>query len=301
MCNLTCQGCSSASDIVKDTQSDPTMESIFTSIENLAKYVEPESVDLMGGELLLYWDRVEQIVPKIREHFPNTRIGMVTNGLLLDKYKDRLLALCEKYHPCDVDITDHFTLFSSDITAKKFHKKLDDFVATLNQGEVIRWEDPRGRLERYKDSTQIDDWKRIMIRERNYSNDYTNVKVTNPQEFMPCYTEANGQIKPHATNDPQGSYTHGCAMPWCYTLVDSKLYKCSWFVVLPKILEKHNQLDDLDWAKYLAYAPVDLTNPTEQALINFENNSLRGISLCDMCSNNPNTNIKQTKDNVLNQ
>jgi hypothetical protein len=32
-CNLSCQGCSSASDVVKTSEYDPSIESIFASIE----------------------------------------------------------------------------------------------------------------------------------------------------------------------------------------------------------------------------------------------------------------------------
>ena len=122
-CNLSCQGCTSASDVVKTTDSDPSLESIFLSVEQLSNYVYPESVDLMGGELFLYWDKVVQIVPVIRKYFPTSRISLVTNGLLLPKYKEQLLELCETYHPCTIDITNHFTLFSKDVRTKKYQKK----------------------------------------------------------------------------------------------------------------------------------------------------------------------------------
>lgn len=298
-CNLSCRGCSSASDIVKTTVYDPSIESIFTSIENLAKYIEPESIDLMGGELFLYWDKVEQIVSKIRQHFPDTQIALATNGLLLDKYKDSLLRLCEENHPCVIDITDHFTLFSKDIKAKKYHKKLDEFLAQLTTISVSNWPNPADHLKEHK-STEVDDWQRYFIEKKLYSGSSTTVKVYNQQKFVSCYYPIDEKIKPYATNDPDGSYAHGCAMPYCHLLVDSKLYKCSWFAVLPRILEKYNQLHDPDWQKYLKYQPIDLSAPTQTQLDQFEETSTRSIELCDMCSNNKSLNgTLHNKTNVF--
>lgn len=252
----------------------------------------------MGGELFLYWDKVEKIIIKIRQHFPNTKIGLATNGLLLPKYKDNVLTLCEKYHPCDIDITDHFTLFSKDVKAKKYHKKLDAFLSDFIPATVVKWDNPKEYLEKHKDC-DIDDWKRFLIKEQTYAATASTIKVFNSQEFVPCYYTEEGKIKPWATNDPAGSYANGCAMPYCHTLVDSKLYKCSWFVVLPQLLSAHNQLQDPDWQPYLNYQPVDLINPTQEQLTQFEKTSRCAVPLCDMCTNNPNNILKQTKENVL--
>lgn len=262
-CNLSCKGCSSGSDIIKNYDNDPTLESILCSIENLSNHVIPDNIDLIGGELLLYWDRIELITAKIRQHFPTTNIGMVTNGLQLDKFKDRLIDLCKRNHPCTVDITDHFTLFSSDVVAKKYHKKLNTFLKNTHRAQIV-------------------------------------TQLTKPIEFKSCYyiTE-QGKLKPYATNDPIGSYTNGCAMPYCHTLVDSKLYKCSWFVVLPNILASKGQSNDIDWDRYLNYQPLDLVNPTDESLLAFSNTQDQAISLCDMCSNKSSDGIIKIKENVL--
>lgn len=296
-CNLSCQGCSSASDVVKTSEYDPSIESIFASIENLANCVEPESIDLMGGELFLYWDKVTQIVDKVRQHFPHTPIALATNGLLLHKYKDRLLKLCEDHHPCVVDITDHFTLFSKDVRTKKFHKKLDEFLADMVPVSVVKWSNALDHLKEHK-STEVDDWQRYLVEKKLYSGKSATVKVYNQQKFVSCYYTEDAKIKPHATNDPAGSYANGCAMPYCHLLVDSKLYKCSWFAVLPQLLSKTDQLQDPDWQKYLKYQPIDIASPQQAHLDQFEQTSCSSIELCDMCSNKP-AGVLHTKSNVF--
>jgi organic radical activating enzyme len=298
-CNLSCQGCTSASDVVKTTDSDPSLESIFLSVEQLSNYVYPESVDLMGGELFLYWDKVVQIVPVIRKYFPTSRISLVTNGLLLPKYKEQLLELCETYHPCTIDITNHFTLFSKDVRTKKYQKKLDAFLSTLTKTEEIKWKNPIEHLRTHK-TPDIENPKELLVQKQIYKDDKIYVKLYNQQAFVSSYYKTeDGKIKPHATNDPDGSYANGCAMPYRYFLRDSKLYKCSWFSVLPEILKSYGQEDDPDWQKYLAYQPIDLNNPTVESLEEFDRTKRAGISLCDMCSNNPNNAVVHTRDQVL--
>jgi organic radical activating enzyme len=283
-CNLSCSGCSSISDQIKDYDQDPTIESIFESIDHLSNTVIPGSIDLMGGELFLYWDRIKQIVPKVREKFPATTIIMTTNGMMLDKYQNEVIELCNTYGPCVLEVTNHFTLFPQDTLTLNYKKKIDSFIEKNNF---------------VSDTPYIVKFK--TAEDATFENPDLNmeVSISKPQVFIPGYQKTDGQVKPFATNDPEGSYRNGCAMPICHMLVDSKLYKCSWLAFLPKLLAKYGQLDDPDWKKYLEYQPVDLSNPTEQALADFEATRHSAISVCDMCSNNVNHQIPHNRSTVL--
>lgn len=302
-CNLSCKGCSSGSNFITNNQYDPTMVSIYQSIENLSKYVEPESIDLIGGELFLYWDRIGLIVKKIREHYPTTIICLASNGLLLDKFKQPLLDICRTYHPCKIDITDHFTLFSEDVIAKKYHTKLNNFIKQLDANKLVetKQEINIDWLLNNKASVTSANYKKLSIIDETYIDKHSTViHLSKRPEFKSSYFEnADGTIKPFVTNDSNGSYSNGCGMPQCHALVNSKLYKCSWFSILPHLLEIKSQLDDPDWAKYLTYKPLDLTNTTIAELDQFYNTRDCAIDLCDMCSNNQNTIIKRTKYNVI--
>ena len=90
-CNLSCKGCTSASDIIKTINYDPSLDSILDSIDNLATYVDVKEFDLMGGEAFLYWESIEKISEHIRKKFPKSTIGICTNGLLLEKFQDKLI------------------------------------------------------------------------------------------------------------------------------------------------------------------------------------------------------------------
>lgn len=282
-CNLSCNGCTSASDIIKNYEHDPTLDSIFESIDDLSNYADVNEFDLMGGEAFLYWDSIEKIVEHIRIKFPNSTIGICTNGLLLDKFQNKLIEFCKTFHPCVIDITNHFKLFSDDIIAKKFHKTLEKFLETnhMNKKSTIKWGVVQDSVELYSSST-------------------FNVRIADAEYFYSCYyTNNENKIKPFATNDPEGSYKNGCSMPNCHLLYESKLYKCSWFAILPKILKIKNQLDDNDWSKYLNYKALNLKNPTVTELKHFVETSNKHIDLCDMCNNNKLFSIKHSKENVI--
>ena len=283
-CNLSCKGCSSLSDHIKEYNLDPTLESIFKSIDDLNKAVVPSSIDLMGGELFLYWDKIKQIVPKIRSVFPTVSIAMTTNGMLLEKYQEEVIELCRGYGPCVLEVTDHFTLFPQDVMTENYKKKIGNFLTAHKFTST----DP-----------YIVEFKTAKDETFAHPSVDLEVNVSKPITFYPGYRTLDNKVKPFATNDPVGSYTNGCAMPICHMLVDSKLYKCSWLAFLPKLLSKFDQLDDPDWQKYLAYKPVDLANLTEEALEYFDNTKHSSIPECDMCSNNISDFIQHNKNNVL--
>ena len=282
-CNLSCKGCTSASDIIKTINYDPSLDSILDSIDNLATYVDVKEFDLMGGEAFLYWESIEKISEHIRKKFPKSTIGICTNGLLLEKFQDKLIEFCKNFHPRVIDITNHFTLFSEDIIAKKYKIKLDNFLKNnkITKTKTVKWGVTQDNIEIYSSNT-------------------FDVRIADAQNFYSCYYITNeNKIKPFATNDARGSYKYGCAMPNCHLLYESKLYKCSWFALLPKILEIKNQLDDPDWTKYLNYKALDLKNLNLDDLENFVATSNTHIDLCDMCSNNKTFSIKHSKENVF--
>lgn len=284
-CNLSCTGCSSFSDLINDNSLDPSIESIFESIENLSNYVVTEKIDLMGGEVFLYWNTVVQIIKKIKYFYPNVTVGICTNGLLLEKYSKQLVEIANQYGPVVVDITDHYSRF-------QYHKMSTKFHDSVN---------------RFRFQNNLNDLKIIKSKFYSSSKDYFNkdnqnlmITISKSTVFYPCYyTNSDNKVKPFATNDPIGSRKHGCAMPKCHLLINSKLYKCSWFAFLPQFLKIKNQENDPDWEKYLKYKPVDLKNINQEELTQFYKTSSTHIDLCDMCSNQPQDSIDHTISNVL--
>jgi hypothetical protein len=234
---------------------------------------------LIGGEPLLYWDRIVLLVYQIRKYFPHATINITTNGVLLHKFKDQLIELLMEVDNIRISLTNHFSEFIEDSTGVKYLKNLDQFFSDSRINKIHRL---------------------------HYDIPCKNINF-HLHEFVDGFTaqweKSSGKLKPFATNDPVGSMQHGCTGDICSAVHDSKLYKCPRFVVLPVVLAKVNQLDDPDWQKYLHYTPIELTKDNiHDELLRFEENQGHSIPECDMCPNKRVINITQfphTKENIF--
>jgi len=79
-CNYSCSYCSQGGQKEEATSSKDAEEFDFKWVSGC-----PEKVELWGGEPLLYWKKIEALVPKIHAEFGKIRISIVTNGTLLTK------------------------------------------------------------------------------------------------------------------------------------------------------------------------------------------------------------------------
>ena len=81
-CNLHCDGCNHWSNYsFKEIFSN---ETLYEWAEPWSKRLNPERINLLGGEPLLNKE-CEQIVNTYRKLFPKSVIKLFTNGLLLSK------------------------------------------------------------------------------------------------------------------------------------------------------------------------------------------------------------------------
>lgn len=87
-CNLRCKGCDHFA-CIADPYFVP-FETVRSDIERLGKIFKGDYImqfGVMGGEPLLHPDLVD-IIKVIRDNFPNARISVYTNGLLLKNQKE---------------------------------------------------------------------------------------------------------------------------------------------------------------------------------------------------------------------
>lgn len=86
-CNYSCAYCLQALQVQKAAASSTRDASEF--IANIDNWVaSPEGmqkVELWGGEPLLYWKKIEILVPALKEKFPNARFSIITNGSLFTR------------------------------------------------------------------------------------------------------------------------------------------------------------------------------------------------------------------------
>jgi len=131
-CNLNCKGCGHFSNLAKASFLD--LEEFRSEMAQMARLFDVEQIFLLGGEPLLH-PQVNDFVRIARELFGNTRLYLMTNGLLVTRMDDEFWAtlrdtntilLCDQY-PIDLPI-----------------QTINELGA--KHGVVIEWTDPRGEF-----------------------------------------------------------------------------------------------------------------------------------------------------------
>ena len=102
-CNLGCTYC-----YIHKNPVDMTIETYNLHMKSLRRLLELYSCDTydlacFGGEPLLNWDLIEQIIPEARKDPSCRRIILVTNGLLLDDYRIHFLQSNEIHYSISFD------------------------------------------------------------------------------------------------------------------------------------------------------------------------------------------------------
>ena len=98
-CNKHCVYCLQSQREVVDNSRKGDIRQFVSLMSNL-QFAERCSVEFWGGEPLVYWKTVKQLIPKLREIMPySARFYFTTNGTLLDRkkvdflYKNRVAIL----------------------------------------------------------------------------------------------------------------------------------------------------------------------------------------------------------------
>lgn len=96
-CNLNCKSCTHFSPLAEKFFLDiDEFERDLTRLAELSKG-ELGEMFLLGGEPLLHPELVD-FLPIARNLFPNTKIVIITNGILLSQQDDRFWKACKRYN-----------------------------------------------------------------------------------------------------------------------------------------------------------------------------------------------------------
>ena len=303
-CNLACNQCDTHSDIIRTRDDDPSLEEIFEGISLAQKHFEIDLYSVLGGEPLLYLDKIDQILTYIRQTDPNAKILFSTNGLLLSKKAEELAALMTK-HSASLFVCNHFAGFDPVMT-KNISQGVDKLVALLGMQKdraSIFFKELLG-FDNKRNDPIMAQW--VLENAANFSDEQSPDQYFHNEEifvhFRPQYDFKknhyleNGKPKPFKTNDPERSYKNGCSSVMCNFLINKKLYKCSALGTLDKLLKAHGSTDDPVWQKYRNYKPLDLERCTVDEVERFSNTKMCAISECDMCGTD---NFLKTRETVI--
>jgi organic radical activating enzyme len=303
-CNLACNQCDTRSDIIRDTDSDPSLDSVLEGITLAQQQFEIDLYSVLGGEPLLYLDKIDAIISHIRKTDPTAKIQFSTNGALLLKKADELAELMTK-HSTSLFVCNHFAGFDP-IKTKNIAQGVDKLVKLLGMTEgnadkffqdFIDFSNPRNdpyMAEWIKANEET--FPREEPEEQYFHNDSIFVHFRPQYDFKKNHYMLDGKPKPFKTGDPALSYRSGCSSVMCSFLIDSSLYKCAALGTLDKLLTFYDSTEDPDWQKYLSYKPLDLKNCTSEEVVKFSNTKYSCIEQCDMCGVD---NFMKSKETVI--
>jgi organic radical activating enzyme len=305
-CNLTCFQCDTRSDLFRKGEYDPDLENIKEGIRLATAQFDIEIYALLGGEPLMYLDKVEEIVKFVRAIAPTKKIVIPTNGSLLDKHISRIANLIVTYD-MSLNICDHFSGFEDKTKSNKVKKSAMLLAEKLNlisknstqfYFDILSWDDPSKEWQEWvlpRGGTELgEDDGNLFWRGPGKQSVYYHTQ----DRFHQHHHFIGTSPKPFAEGNPEDSYLHGCCSPFCSFMYDKKIYKCGALGTLQKFLDSHNAIDDPDWSKYLSYKPLDLVNCTLEEVNHFTDTNFKAIKECEMCPSSTRE-FSRTPDTVL--
>ena len=317
-CDLTCDFCDTRSNIIRKKEFDPEIEDIKRGIILSKKNFDIENYSLLGGEPLLYKNKILEIVNFIRSIDQKNLIIITSNGNLIGRNIEFVANLISKYNVL-ILVSDHSSLFKDQTKSNQIKESVRKVVDKLELPEVnnhLFWTEIMNK--RPEDDGWKKFWKKknkIFPEEAHYFPEEK--KVTQPiddcyfwwgksygifLQTQPSHLQhfqvVDGKPKPFNSDNIAESYFKGC--PNCYSsfLYNKKLYKCAALGTLRNFLSKKNLLEDTDWEKYLSYAPLDLETCDYHQALKFSISKYNPIEECAMCPKKPKE-ILLTEKNTL--
>lgn len=291
-CNLTCFQCDTRSDLFRKGELDPDIDTIKDGINLARSKFNIETYSLLGGEPLMYLDKVEEILKFIRSFDPTTPIMIPSNGALIHKHVEKISDIIKNYKIMLV-VCNHYSGFIDQSKSNKLRLDIQPLIESLNFDKV----DPLMFFNTILDwdNTKEDPlWERFLkikghlgnefSREELYLKDKHGLFFKSQDEFAPnYYINSNGAAKPFDSPSASDSYLNGCGSLFCTFLNNKKLYKCAALGTLNQFLTRHNLLEDPDWQKYLNYKPLDLEKCSDEEVEFFSKTKYSSIKECTMC------------------
>ena len=101
-CNLRCKGCDHFAAIAR--RRFVSLDDITRDLARMSELFrdDVEEMRVLGGEPLLH-PQLEEILAEVRKGFPQTKISLTTNGILLPRQDERFWTVCRENRICIVN------------------------------------------------------------------------------------------------------------------------------------------------------------------------------------------------------
>lgn len=250
---MSCRGCVTLSDRPREGVAD--FDDLVQGMQAWSKVLDPDWVVLFGGEPLMH-PRIKDLVLEARRCWPNAKLSICTNALLLRKLIDA--DWVRQVQPLELRISLH----KDDDEGRFFKGLIADFMALFPNWQ--RNTKPIGEGGNYPS-------KSIPYRFAYENPVGVSIAVSQNDEFVVPYDkDEQGNISPYQSN-PQKSFAH-CVSPSNVYLYKNLLYKCFPY---PNLQDTQPDFE-LRWPSYKPYQPTD-------DLTEFFANLHHAHAICTMC------------------
>lgn len=249
VCNLTCTGCSTYSDI--PSRGYTPWSDIKHWLAQWLQRFEIEDIGPMGGEPLIYPD-VLTMLEDLRSMFPRSKIRFPTNGTLIHK---------------------HWSVIDW------LHK---DGNATLKITEHIQDADLKNNIRAVWDRFR---WEPVFEYgiHRWQADSGLRLQINRPKTFTQTFQGSYATAQPWQS-DPAQAFEN-CHQPTCPLLYRARIYKCSTSALLPDALAKFGSPNAALWKPYFDHdnnGSVGLSDNAD-TLKKFATNFGRPHRICAQC------------------
>lgn len=257
-CNMSCKGCLAVSDIPREGVQP--YEDVLETIKEWSKVLDPRWIQIFGGEPLMH-PRIKDIVKDLRTYWPNARISLPTNGLLLRRIMDP--EWLDSVTPLELRVSLH----RNDDAGRFFKPLIKEFMAM--------YPDWQRNTKEFHEYGLPESEKVPML--FNFVKGDLSVAVVHYENFVVPYTyDEQGRMSPYK-NDPAEAWKR-CVSPELVYLYKKQLWKC---IAYPNLKDTAEDFEN----RWPAYKPFDASDDLTPFFANIRNHE----DLCSMCPNNNNT------------
>jgi Radical SAM superfamily/4Fe-4S single cluster domain len=188
-CNFTCENCCHYSN--HKFSDNVSVEELEGWYSKWSHRLRPITVDILGGEPLLNKDICE-IVKITRDHWPESKIDITTNGVLLDRFAD-LPEYLKKYN-VGLKISKHGTnpeyneLWESIVSTANIWQQDYGISVNLWESDLVWFKSYKGfgkNIEPFEDNDPEESWKNCITGQDCWQIYNGNIYKCAPLAYLP--------------------------------------------------------------------------------------------------------------------
>jgi len=285
-CNLACRGCITHSDH-KNIHGVVRLEESQDWLVYWGQRLAPQHVTLFGGEPLLHPEFADWFTA-VSHHWPNTNIGVNTNGYYLKNlypYFSQLFTQSSKLSLI-VSVQNNNEPYLTDVLdgIEDFKQKLVDYYVTLPGVTATHW-------NLWLDETENNQkqWWVLLYNTDQQRDCNTGIGLTVCQQYLLPWTRhytGHGELM-RPTYEYQDSWykeNHQyCQARQFITLYRGRIYKCPPVGVLEHSLTTFDLTEHSDWKTYLDNYQSLGQDQTDSGIVQWFEQQSQPEMICNMC------------------